>query len=295
MNQLNWTYLGDNGRNYNVGVYHGAQSGHLLVYCNNKIVLIDFSVLDDATYSFFIEDQLCELEIERQDGKFLYGFHINKTADTPRNRIRKKKEKKHLYQSLGFLAVLLLMVAGLYIGVNYWRSNVNEKGITTLLQEFGQETQAKILIASENEDHSVSYYFVANGKGYTVTSKPAGGPLYQNGMPLENGDEFVVRYLPENPNMCKIDYDRPTDRQVEVYLWRAAKKYLSKNPSYTEAQSQCLSQIAYELKGVAGLADFYFQDVPSDQNPDHNTESFQRLVRDLPFQQASKKRCGVAG
>ena len=116
--------------------------------------------------------------------------------------------------------------------------------------------------------------------------------LYEHGMPIEKGDEFVIRYLPENPNLCAIDYNRPTNGQIETYLKRAAMKYATKNPSATEDESYCLSRVAYELKGIAGLADFYFQDVALDQNPKHNIQSFQRLIRDLPFQKASRERCG---
>jgi hypothetical protein len=258
-------------------------------------MLVDFKILKTSSYSFFIEDELCELEIELRDGKFYYGFNINKTADTPLNRIRKKKEIKHLYQSLGFIAGILLLIFTTFMIVNNWQDTKQVVGITTLLHEFGEEASAKILIASENEDHSVSYYFIVNGRGYTVKSEKAkeGVQLYQHGMPLEKGDEFVIRYLPENPNTCSIDYNRPTPSQVETYLKRAAMQYASKNPSVTDNESECLTKLAYELKGISGLADFYFQDVAVSDNPKHNVESFQRLVRDIPFQEEREKRCGI--
>lgn len=297
MNQLNWTYLADDGKKHYVGIYHGAQSGHLLVYCNNKVVLVDFSVLKDATYSFFIEDQLCELDIELREGQFYYGFNLNMKADTPRNRLRKKKEKKYLFQSLGFIAGLALLVLGTVFGMNQYHQNKQEKGIATLLHEFGKEADAKILISSENPDHSVSYFFLVNGKGYTVHSKVQieHDIILENGMPLEKGDEFVVRYLPENPSLCEIDYDRPTNAQLELYIERAAREYLKKNPSATEDEIACLTQIAYDLKGISGLADFYYQNTPPSENPNNNIESFQRLVRDIPFQKETRKRCGFSG
>ncbi|MFK7810826.1 MAG: hypothetical protein AB8F74_23665 [Saprospiraceae bacterium] len=295
MNQFNWTYLGQNGKNHNVGMYHGADSGHLLVYCNSKIILVDFSVLKSSTYSFFIEEELCELEIELRNEKFYYGFHLNKTADTPLNRRRKKTEKKYLYQSLAFLGAVFIVVMSVFLGINHLKQDQQTEGITTLLQEFGEEAEAKILIASENEDHSVSYYFIVNGRGYTVQSKQSEErvQLYQHGMPLEKGDEFVIRYLPENPNTCSIDYSRPTPQQIETYLRRAAYKYVSRNPEATEDEGLCLTKIAYDLKGVDGLADFYYQDLAVEENPKHNIESFQRLVRDIPFQQERQKRCGL--
>jgi hypothetical protein len=294
MNQFNWTYLGENGKNHNIGMYHGAKSGHLLVYCNNKIILIDFSVLRSATYSFFIEEQLCELEIEQREDQFFYGFHLNKTADTPLNRIRKKMEKKHFYQSVGFLAAVCIAVLVALTGVHKVKEQQQQIGLATLLQEFGTETKAKILLASENKDHSVSYFFVVNGKSYTIKSEKAKEEvqLYQHGMPLEKGDEFVIRYLPENPNTCSIDYSRPTDEQIETYLLRAARKHAANNPSTTVDESRCLSRVAYDLRGMAGLADLYHQSATVSENPKHNSESFQRLVLDIPFQKEREKRCG---
>ncbi len=298
MNQFNWTYLADNGKKHVVGIYHGAQSGHLLVYCNSKIIMIDFQVLQDSTYSFFIDDQLCELSIERREDKFYYGFNINTTADTPLNRIRKKIEKKHLLQSLGFVAGLLLLVFGTLIAINYWQSTKydTEKEMATLLKEFGRETDAKILISSEEEEGLISYFFIVNGKGYTIRSEntigtdliPSDGAL-----PIEKGDEFRVRYLPENPGLCEIDYSRPSSKQIETYKQRVHEKHLSLNTSLNERQSTCMVEIAFELKGMKGLADFYYQDIPSSENSFHNTTSFQRLVRDVPFQQARKRRCEI--
>ncbi|MEZ4934824.1 MAG: hypothetical protein R2788_22175 [Saprospiraceae bacterium] len=35
--------------------------------------------------------------------------------------------------------------------------------------------------------------------------------LLKNGMPLESGDEFVVLYVPSNPSVMRIDFDRPSN------------------------------------------------------------------------------------
>ena len=66
MGQLRWTYLGDSGQQYKVGLYHGENSGHLLLYVNSSPVLIDFSVSDSKKYSLFIGDELCDLVLEQK-------------------------------------------------------------------------------------------------------------------------------------------------------------------------------------------------------------------------------------
>ena len=107
MNQYTWTYIGDAAYSETVGLYHSSKSGHLLIYVGKKIVVIDFKVLDSKTYSFFINDDLCELRLERKDLKMYYHFEINKEADTPRNQARKKVEQKYFRQALAFFGVLV--------------------------------------------------------------------------------------------------------------------------------------------------------------------------------------------
>lgn len=108
---MQWTYIDDYGRRYRVGLYHGDRSGHLMVYCNSRVLVIDFNVLTDKKYSFLINDDLLDLHVERQNNKFAYAFEVDKKANTPGNRRRRKLSKRHLVQSLLFAAALILALA----------------------------------------------------------------------------------------------------------------------------------------------------------------------------------------
>ena len=114
MSQMSWTYIADDGARYDVGLFHGDRTGHLLVYCNARIVVIDFSVLASKNYSFFINDELCDLVIEEKDGKFLYGFQVDEGTATARNRGRRKMLRTEVRQSLliGFLFILIILMIG---------------------------------------------------------------------------------------------------------------------------------------------------------------------------------------
>jgi hypothetical protein len=114
MSQMTWTYIADDGARYNVGLFHGDNTGHLLVYCNARIVVIDFSVRASKNYSFFINDELCDLVIEEKDGQFFYGFKVDEVTDTARNRGRRKMMRTEVRQSLliGFLFILIILLAG---------------------------------------------------------------------------------------------------------------------------------------------------------------------------------------
>jgi tRNA A-37 threonylcarbamoyl transferase component Bud32 len=52
MSQFTWTYIRDNGALHRVGLFHGDETGHLMIYCNTRIVVIDFGVTTSKNYSF---------------------------------------------------------------------------------------------------------------------------------------------------------------------------------------------------------------------------------------------------
>ena len=119
MSQFSWTYIGDNGYRHRVGLFHGDNTGHLMIYCNMRIVVIDFNVTSTKNYSFFIEDELCDIAIEEEDGKFKYGFKVDEITDTPRNRGRRKMIRDEHRQTALFalsfvvvLSVILIWVLG---------------------------------------------------------------------------------------------------------------------------------------------------------------------------------------
>ena len=108
MSQITWTYVDDDGYRHKVGLFHGDHSGHLLVYCNSRIVVIDFNVLSSKNYSFFIDEELCDVAIEEKEGKFSYGFTIDQITDTPRNRGRRKMNRQQIRQTL-FMALIFVI------------------------------------------------------------------------------------------------------------------------------------------------------------------------------------------
>ncbi len=99
-------------------MYHGSDSGHVMVHCNNKVILIDFNVLRPKTYHFFIEDELCELAIEQEGSGYSYDLSINKKADTHKNRHRQvvdRWEKRRMLIGGGIVFFLLLFWALLFM------------------------------------------------------------------------------------------------------------------------------------------------------------------------------------
>jgi len=107
MSQMTWTYIADDGSRHKVGLFHGDNTGHLLIYCNASIMVIDFSVTTTRNYSFFINDELCDIEVEEKEGKFSYGFKVDQITDTPRNRVRRRLIREEVRQTLVIGAIVL--------------------------------------------------------------------------------------------------------------------------------------------------------------------------------------------
>ena len=232
MNHYSWTYLGDNGRNYKVGLMHSPKSGHLVIYIGSKIVQIDFKVFESKDYSFFIEEELVHINLERRGNEMYFTFNIDKKVDTPRNRFRHALERKHFYHLLLFIAGMGLLVSGVVI----WGRNA-KKSETERLEEMlahgSEETLGRVLIKRIDSNRSeISYQFVAGNQTITSHSLLQSEPLILlvNPMPLELGDEFRVRYSHRKPDVNQMLFSEPTPHQIELYKQRAAAKHDQLNP-----------------------------------------------------------------
>ena len=292
MAQQNWTYLGDHGKKFQVGLFHGPRTGHVLIHCNSRVVQVDFNVRESRTYSFFLDEELCEIELARRGDRYSYEFHINKQVDTPRNRERKKRDRKHWKQSLLFFGSLILC-AGLFSAWIISRHNsMDARQKALLLETTGIETLGKVFL-KEGAGKGIfyQYSFVANGKSYESRYLEQETTSLAHGMPLQSGDEFVVLYSSKQPDLHEIIFDKPSEAQLERYWQRSFEQHQRLNPAMPSSKIRCHLSAAYEIKGLAGLADFYFQAYAADENPIHNKQSYLRLTRDLPFQNLTKEKC----
>ncbi len=113
MAQSNWHFRSHRGASYYIGLYHSPQSGNVVIYCNSKVTTIDFGVLETKCYSFFIGEELLEVQIEKKDKGYNYSLNINSEVATPLNKRRKKKEaedKKMMRYAFIGLVVLMIIV-----------------------------------------------------------------------------------------------------------------------------------------------------------------------------------------
>ena len=297
MAQIGWVYLDNRGGQHRVGLYHGDRSGHVMIHCNLKVVQIDFSVKETRTYSFFIEDELCEVVLEKQpDGRFGYAFEVNKNVDTPRNRERKADERRNtrylVWFGAGFLGLLLLVFVGLQwygseqrkkkMSLNSLFSKLTEENARRLGQE-GKTTEAQLLLVQEPQMRKVYYGFVT-AEGIRVSGNfqvaDTGQVVLPNGLPLADRDAFSARYLPADPQIHRLDFLQPTPNTILEYLRRAADAERRAHPDQSAERSQCVVQTAFGREGWQCLAHFIFQEKTKEQNMRYNRDSYLRLLRD---------------
>lgn len=95
-----------------------------MVHCNGQVILIDFNVMAPRSYTFFIEDELCEIKLDEKAGKPTYDFEINPEADTRPNRIRnarRSNERKEVQRAKWIGLVFFLVVFSLSLLLSYIR------------------------------------------------------------------------------------------------------------------------------------------------------------------------------
>ncbi|MBI1225709.1 MAG: hypothetical protein GC192_10780 [Bacteroidetes bacterium] len=294
MNHYTWTYLGDNGRNYRVGLLHSPKTGHLVIYVGSKIVQIDFKVLDSKEYTFFIEDELVHINLERRGNEMYFTFDIDKETDTPRNRFRHKLERKYFYQLLIFLGAMGLLVAGIVIWGNNAKKSEAEK-LDEMLAKGSEKTIGRVLIKKIDSNRSeISYQFVAGNETIISHSLLQSEPLilFVNPMPLEQGDEFRVYYSPRKPHLNKMLFSEPTPHQFELYKSRAVAKHNELNPGAPPGMTDCFVQTAFEFDSLRALADIYFQDTKPAYNLEHNLETYAKLTTNRSFLDKMEANCG---
>ena len=74
MSEYRWTYYDPSQGTQTLGIYHGNETGHIMIYHNEKVVIIDFRVHSSKSYSFLFNKNLLKLSVTKKDGEFVYIF-----------------------------------------------------------------------------------------------------------------------------------------------------------------------------------------------------------------------------
>lgn len=74
MAEKRWKYSSNYNNNYTIGIYHGEDSGHFIIYVNSEVVLIEFNILQSKTFGFVVDDESLSVIIKKKDSSFEYSL-----------------------------------------------------------------------------------------------------------------------------------------------------------------------------------------------------------------------------
>ena len=74
MSESRWTFYDPESGTQTLGIYHGDASGHVVVYHNNNIVIIDFEIFKSKIYNIQFNHSLITLSIEKYPRGYEYSF-----------------------------------------------------------------------------------------------------------------------------------------------------------------------------------------------------------------------------
>jgi len=309
MAQINWVFLDDFGGRHRVGLYHGDRSGHVMIHCNLKVMQIDFSVKDSKMYSFFIEDELCEVILDKKDGMFGYEFRVNKKVNTPRNQLRREQEGRTRKYMAFMAGGVILVLALAFTGLRWFGQRQESKRMATSsivskyskanmkrLSMEGKRTVARLHLAQGEKPggQKITYALLAVDslmEQGDFAVRPTTPILLPNGFPFTEGDEFEAIYLPSDPQVHRVDFFQPARSTTKTYLKLATQAEQKNNPAVSPEKNICRVLTTAEKMGWLSLAHFIFQGQTSEENERHNQETYQRLMLDPDVSKAILEGC----
>ena len=148
-----------------------------MIYVNAKILLIDFKVYEDKEYTFYLDEQLCKLELQKADTadtvEYEYvltvGEYTVKAGESP----EKQTDFVNIYKAVG----LILGSASVFALGMYFLISFQNKKQYSMLDGAGKVVPAVLFVGKkDDQDYHLRYEYVAMGehiKKRTVISRQA--------------------------------------------------------------------------------------------------------------------------
>lgn len=62
MSETRWSFYEPLSGSNTIGLYHGNESGHVVVYHNSQVVIVDFLIKKSKSYTIYINEHLVRLQ-----------------------------------------------------------------------------------------------------------------------------------------------------------------------------------------------------------------------------------------
>jgi hypothetical protein len=152
-----------------------------------------------------------------------------------------------------------------------------------LLVQSGIKTTGRVFILKNETPNKVFYTFqTADGKNISQKLEISSdkNALLSNGFPLSDRDEFEVSYLADDPQINQINYEQPTQLQIQNYLRLAAAVEVAKHPDKKPAECMCKVFNTEQQRGWQSTANIYHQGEKSADNAVFNELTYQKLYEE---------------
>ena len=110
MAQVFWKYQNKEGDTFDVNLYHGEESRHVIIYSGHEIISIDFNIISAKTYSFMLNHELFELGIDFIDKVPNYILKNMETGRMIPVYSMSAMRKKHRLISIIILIIALILI-----------------------------------------------------------------------------------------------------------------------------------------------------------------------------------------
>lgn len=288
MNNSKWAFLDDNGARHVIGLMHSPRSGHLVIYINKRVSVVDFSILKSKTYTLFINEEMIHIEISLENNAYSYSMKVDNEADTPKNRMRKERKKREITKIILIFIGLAIVLTTFLI----WINGANQGKLENELEKWNGETIAKIYIDNPDSNHLIRYYFVRNGniiEGQENLKQL--NPDAAMGIPFENQDECIVIFHPKDPSVHKLDLSTGLESQILKWKTRLLTACENNRLGPSKKQCACVIEAANEFRGKEGLSTLYHQESLVGSNQKYNRSTFQQMVNAPEFLAIYRKIC----
>lgn len=251
----------------------------MVLYCNQRIVAVDFSVLESKQYTFFIDDELCEVQLKREGEYFRYYFNLNREVDTDRNREIRKTDRKN-WRWTAVIATLIVVLGVLFA---LWMSNSSKgKHADWLAENMHAANNVKAMVTQPRAPGEPLYLaYMYGGKAYKHQVESAD---FEFPLPLEIGDELLLKCAWEDYSVCSLLLKEALDTtQLALFMERTAFAHQEFNPDKDAATVQCEVEAAYEFQALEGLANLMYQQRAPEKAVSGNRERYLAMLRDEGF------------
>ena len=185
---------------------------------------------------------------------------------------------------------IILIIIGGAIYMDYLRDEDNR-----LFASEGNETTAFVISTKQKYSRkqvklTATYQYYVDGKPFQGEKVLQSGWFLMsaeiNGFPIEEGDEYQLKYLASDPDKNRLDINSPAGTTKNRYIELTSNSLLS---TYSDSTyCQCVAKQTFEQFGTDGIARLYHRNTSFWDNERYNSTKYNQLIKKDAFKTIEK-------